>query len=261
MIRRLKRRLGIRFSTKALKRNPGVYLRQLLRRHRSFPDLVAGLAATRPVAIVQVGANDGSSNDPLGEMILHRPERVSRALLIEPQQSAFKRLAARYAKAPHVTCLNAAIDREPGERAIYSMDMAAASERLGRRISDGLASFSRPHLENAFRNADPAISDAELDQLITETPVPVTTIRQAMETAGMRDADVLLVDTEGFDAEIMAMALEAGLRPALLQFEHAHLDAATRRALAGRLRREGYRLWASHLDMWGQRVGTGTSPR
>lgn len=261
MIRRLKRALGIRFSTKALARNPAIYLRQMFRPHREIAGLVAELAARRPVTIVQIGANDGATNDPLGEMIRSRPDRIAQALLIEPQPGAFARLEARYRDVAHIRCLNAAIDRQAGERVIYSVDTARASERLGRTVSDGLASFARAHPEKLLRSIDPALNEAELDALITATTVQVMPVREAMATAGMTDADVLLVDTEGYDAEIMEMALDAGLRPELVQFEHVHLDRPALRRLSRRLEEEGYRLWASHRDIWGQRVGTGASPR
>ena len=85
MIRKLKRALGINFSTKALARNPDIALRQMLGRFRRFDELADEFSALQPVTIVQVGANDGSSNDPLGRMIAAHPERIAKALLFEPQ--------------------------------------------------------------------------------------------------------------------------------------------------------------------------------
>ena len=70
MIRKLKRAVGIHFSTKALVRNPNVVVRQLTRRFNSFHELVAELVAKRPISIIQIGANDGVTHDPLGELIL-----------------------------------------------------------------------------------------------------------------------------------------------------------------------------------------------
>lgn len=253
VIRRLKRALGIHFSSKALARNPDVVLRQFLGRFRSFPDLAAELLDAAPATIVQVGANDGSANDPLGRMIAARPDRIALALLFEPQTSAFARLSARYAGRDNIRCLNAAVGREAGSQTVWTIDRTAASELLGRPISDGIASFDRSHVETVLRDNAPNAAAEDLDGLIRSEDVRVTTLNDAAAEAGIGEPDILLVDTEGFDAEIMRMALDAGWRPKLVQYEHKHLRPADRRELSARLRSEGYRLWADHADVWGQR--------
>ena len=259
MIRKLKRAIGIRFSIKALARNPNIYLRQSARRFRSFCELVVELAATRPISIVQIGANDGVTNDPIGELILNSPDGV-RGLLMEPQHSAFDRLSRRYAHAPHITCRHAAIDRRSGTRRMYSVNRQAAAERLRRSVSDGIGSFDRGHVEALLRANSPGLTHREIHQLITEETVPVTTLADALSEAGISRPDVILVDTEGFDADIMHIALDAGIRPILIQYEHKHLTNSVRRKISKRLLREGYRLWSDHADVWGQRARADSSP-
>ncbi|WP_416896517.1 MAG: FkbM family methyltransferase [Minwuia sp.] len=251
MIRRLKRALGIHFSSKALVRNPDIAWRQYLGRFRSFAELASELASTRPVTLVQVGANDGSANDPLARMIAEDPERIDRALLIEPQTAAFERLTARYRGFGEIHCLNAAIDREAGERTIWSIDRDAVKARLGRNMSDGIASFERDHVIQVLRQN--GIGDAET--FLTSEPVTLSTLGGAAASVSIRDPDILLIDTEGFDAEILRMALDTGWRPRLLQYEHKHLSTPDRRAVSARLRALGYRLWADHADAWGRLEG------
>lgn len=268
MIRKLKQAVGINFSTKALVRNPNVYVRQLTRRFNSFYELVAELVAKRPISIIQIGANDGVTHDPLGELILDCQGRV-RGLLIEPQRAAFGRLSQRYAHAPLITCLHAAIDWEPGTRCIYSVNQQAASERLCRSVSDGMGSFERRHVEAILKTCmrrrgrarprRPVLSGHEIDELITEEVVPVTTLKQALGGAEISQPDVFLVDVEGFDAEIVRMTLDIGIRPILIQYEHKHLHVRDRRSISKRVIREGYRLWADHADVWGQRIGANAS--
>ena len=236
-----------------------IYLWQLARRFRSFYELVVELATAHPISIIQIGANDGVTNDPLGELLLNCSEGV-RGLLIEPQRSAFDRLSRRYARSPHITCLHAAIDRRAGTRCIYSIDRQAAAERLRRSVSDGIGSFSRRHVESVLRANSPALPHHEIDALITEETVPVTTLEEALLGAGFSRPDVIVVDTEGFDADIVDIVLEAGIRPILVQYEHKHLTSGTRRRISKRLRREGYRLWTDHADVWGQRARTESSP-
>lgn len=253
MIRKLKRALGINFSTKALARNPDIVLRQMLSRFRRFDDLADELSARRPVTIVQVGANDGSSNDPLGRMIEAHPERIAKALLFEPQASAFGRLSERYAGQDNIICLNAAVDRQPGEQTVYSIDREAASAAIGRPISDGIASFDRNHVIRVLTDNAPGLARSEVEMLVTEQTVQVTTLADAVAANGITAPDILLVDTEGFDAEVISMALDAGWTPELLQYEHKHLAPHDRKALSERLRSLGYRLWADHSDVWGRK--------
>lgn len=248
MIRRLKRACGIHFSTKALARNPGVHLRQMFRRHRSFRDLLDQLADARPIAVVQVGANDG--RDPLGDLIRDRPDRIERALLIEPQRAAFARLARRFEDLPQVVCLNVAIDRQPGERKLYSVRSNA-----GVPIGDGIASFERRHVERAIRTRVDTASRGEVAALIAKETVMATTLDAAAGDAGIARPDVLMVDTEGFDGEIVRMAFQAGWRAAIIRYEHKHLTQVERRALVRELQQRGYLLWADHADVWGLRFG------
>lgn len=253
MIRQIKRALGIDFSAKALARNPAIYLRQWRLPKRQFPELVERvLAGSGEVSLVQVGANDGTTNDPVGALLLTRPERFSRALLIEPQGPAFARLSARYADQPHIHCLHAAIDREPGQRSLFTLDRDAASARLGRTVSDGVASFDRGHLVWILRTYDPAITEAEMDALITATPVPVMPITDALAKADLAPPPtIMLIDTEGYDGQIIRMMAEADLWPNLIQYEHKHLQPTERREVAHLLLAHGYRLRADHADVWG----------
>ena len=246
MIRKLKRACGIRFSIKALGRNPGVYLRQLNRRFRSFRELLDDLADQHRITVVQVGANDG--RDALGNLIRDRPDRIEKALLIEPQRLAFDRLVQRTRKFRNVLCLNTAIDRQPGKRILYSINSDE-----GRRL-DSVGSFERRHVENEVRSRTNARSDREVAALITSEMVPVMTLLDASAMASIELPDVLMVDTEGFDAQVVRMALDAGWRPSVIQYEHKHLAQVDRYHLANVLRQRGYRLWADHADIWGLRV-------
>ncbi len=255
MIRRIKRALGIDFSAKALARNPAIYLRQWRLPNVRFHELVENvLAGKTDVTLVQIGANDGATNDPVGRLLLTRPERFSRALLIEPQGPAFARLSVRYAAMPHIHCLHAAIDRESGERPLYTLDRDMASVRLGRPVSDGVASFDRDHLVWILSTYDPGISTAEMDALITATPVPVMPLTDAFGQANLTPPPtIMLIDTEGYDGQIIRMMAEAELWPRLIQYEHKHLQAIERKEVAQLLIGQGYRLRADHADVWGWR--------
>lgn len=250
MIRRLKHAVGIRFSTKALARNPGIYLRQACRRFRSLGDLLDDLTNERRITIVQIGANDGS--DAIGDLIRNRSDRIEKALLIEPQCSAFDRLVARIGDRSAVVCLNAAIDRQSGERTLYSV-----GPHSHKQLGDSIASFNRRHVEREICHATKICSDSGMEALIASEKVRTVTLKEAAAAAGIGRPDVLVIDTEGFDAEIVRMALEAVWFPKVIQYEHKHLKRDDRFSLSETLSRHGYYLWADHADVWGLRRHNG----
>lgn len=254
MIRRIKRALGIRFSAKALVRNPAIYLGQTRSGYRGFSQLAADLLDRGTARIVQVGANDGGSNDPLGHLLPRYRKSVRKAVLIEPQPGAFARLKERYRGWSQVVCLNVAVGREVGKQAMYSIDPVATAG-LAKPVGDGIASFDRGHVERSLRHRRPGLSPEDAASMIRELSVPVTTLDLAAGSAGIEQPDIFLVDTEGYDGEVVEMALDLGWRPRLLQLEHKHLSRTDRRRLTRRLSGEGYRLWTDHADIWGLREG------
>lgn len=258
MIRRLKRALGVDFSLKAALRNPSIYGRQFSLPRLSFRELVHERLHTGSRAtIVQVGANDGEANDPMGDLLLRCAANIQVALLIEPQPGAFERLTRRYREAGHVRCLKTAIDWQGGERLLYSIDCARTSARIGKPISDGIASFSKDHVLGVLQRNCEDLRPEEADDLIHIEEVPVSTLPDALHSAGISGApDVVLIDTEGFDGEILRMIARAKLWPEIIQYEHKHLGRDERRSVARLLMANGYRLWTDHADVWGCRIAS-----
>lgn len=258
MIRRLKRALGIDFSLKAALRNPSIYGRQFSLPRLSFRELVHDRLHTGTRAtILQVGANDGEANDPMGDLLLRCAANIDVALLIEPQPGAFERLTRRYREAGHVRCLKTAIDWQGGERLLYSIDRERTAARLRRPISDGIASFSKDHVLAVLQRHCENLGPEEIDELLHVEQVPVSTLHDALRSAGINGApDVALIDTEGFDGEILRMIAGAELWPEIIQYEHKHLGRDERRNVARLLMANGYRLWTDHADVWGCRIAS-----
>lgn len=250
---------NIRVFIKSMMRNPNICIRQITRRFHSFRDLVIKLSAEHPpISVLQIGANDGVNGDPLGDLILNETEKI-KALLIEPQNAAYGRLSQRYASSPHVVCLNAAIDKKTGNRTMYSIDPQIVVQKTGLMLDDSIGSFDHHFvlrfLKRKMRRFNITLYDHEIEALITEETVLGIPLKQALEKSGTLQPEVVLVDVEGFDAEIVRMVLDDGLRPQLIQYEHSNLPYGERRRLSARLIQEGYWLWADRSDVWGQKVG------
>src|SRR4051812_34422848 len=71
---------------------------------------------TQDFTFIQIGANDGVSNDPIRRYVV---EYGFKGVLIEPQPDVFTRLKANYSGMPGITFENAAIAACDGEIEMY----------------------------------------------------------------------------------------------------------------------------------------------
>lgn len=178
---------------------------------------------------VQIGASDGRSGDPVHHL-LKRSDLP--AILVEPIPSTFERLAESYHGAQHVALVNAAVADRDGPVTIYRV-------REGGRWEDPswaaqVASFDREHL----------IGQGIRPEEIEETTVRGLTLSSLLGEAGDPVMDFLQVDTEGYDATVVGMALRLRQAPSFIYFEHIHLTGREKLEVYPRLEAGGYR-WAN----------------
>ena len=193
----------------------------------------------RPVTFVQVGANDGITHDPVHLFIKRDGWR---GVLLEPQALLCERyLRPLYAANPGVHVEQAAIGAAPGEATLYTLGFSE------KRWATGVATFERDVLQAAVNSghiarravkAGDAIPAGE--ELIVETQVPVTTPAELLARYGIERLDVLQVDTEGYDFEVIKLFDVSRLRPAIINYESAHLSDGDAQACRALLKAEGY---------------------
>jgi FkbM family methyltransferase len=180
-----------------------------------------------PFRFVQVGANDGVFDDPIRRYVeeYHWP-----GILVEPQPGAFARLRDNYRGEPQLIFENAAIADRDGTATLYIPGAGTASV---------LASFDR---EGLRRRLGPRVP-------IREVPVPALTPATLLARHRVRSIDLLQVDAEGYDFEVIKQFDAAGVRPALIRFEHYHLSRQQRRDCLAFLAARGYRLHRDRTDI------------
>ncbi len=167
------------------------------------------LPRDRPITFVQVGANDGVTNDPLAARI--RSGRW-RGLLVEPVPSAYEALVANYSGIDGLTFERCAIGAEPGTATFY----------LPKDGNTRIGSFSADHVRAHYPNRQ-----VELDAI----DVPVLPLSALLARHGFGNFDVLCVDAEGFD-DVVLQSLDYGLtRPQIIHYEHKNLPDDRRMAL------------------------------
>jgi len=173
---------------------------------------------------VQVGAYDGQSGDPVFEYV--RAGKM-KCLLVEPIETSFQKLKKLYDGVPHVHLVQAAIADSDGEIPMYKVRQGSQSESVPR---GGLASLDKAHLlQHRIKESD-----------IEEVRVPSLSLKSLLAKFGLPRIDILQIDTEGFDAEVVRMALALDSIPGCINFENMHLGAEEKSALYDSLTRRGY---------------------
>ena len=158
----------------------------------------------RKPKVVQVGASDGKSEDPLYQLI---KDDLVDAVLVEPLPESFAKLQALHKDRQNVRLKNCAVSLGPSELEIYCI-----REPSGRIRYSPVSSFDRDLVERHMNAMKSANVDENTDGLYLDSiTCPALTVKEVISEAGWANADALIVDAEGLDHEIVLGSLEAGL--------------------------------------------------
>lgn len=192
--------------------------------------IVALFAETFPDAfLVQIGANDGTTGDPLVQWF---PRTRWRALLVEPIGHLAAALRQLHASRSQVVVERAAISDTDGHARIYRIAHEPGRSPVWHQL---LATFDRDVLLK-HRAAIP-----DLESLIVEETVETLTVATLLARHQVERIDLLVIDTEGHDFRILRQFDFGRVRPVLIIFEHQHLRADEKAVALSLLRRHGYR--------------------
>lgn len=201
------------------------------------------LAAGRSIRILQCGANDGVTVDPVRTFILRHPDKVT-AVLVEPLPDVYDALVANYAGHPHVTTLNVAVGPD-NEITLYRIKPDYICKYKG-IIATGITSFDRNYvLDKAkgmldMRNVPPE----ERIEHFTHQCLAVSQIIDA-HLSQLGEEPFLQIDAEGFDDEIIYTIDFMRHRPIAINYETTHLSEEKQGALRDYLSTNGY-----HFIKW-----------
>jgi len=162
----------------------------------------------RQLTILQIGACDGKTSDSIYPYIL---SGTVNAFLVEPSAVNFRLLSEFYQAYSGVTLIRAAVDDQDGKRPLYTVkDFGRWKDSSWARQ---LASFHKSHLlKHGIREDE-----------IQEEEVNCLSLSTILKTYHIGNLDVLLIDTEGYDAEIVKMSLLQNILPAFIVFENVHI--------------------------------------
>lgn len=224
-----------------LRRAVGELNRRRLVRRTAGHRLLRAFAAAYPEAVfVEVGANDGEQHDHLRS---HIRSNAWRGVMVEPVPYVFSRLQANYGDLDRISLENAAIAERDGRLAFYHLPEVSDPESEGLPSwYDAIGSFSREavlaHLPAESRHAE----------RIVETEVSCMTFASLCQKHGFGELDLIAIDTEGYDAEVLAQIDLDALRPRLVIYEHYHLPRDVRNRCRERVEAAGYETLGEHFE-------------
>ena len=212
-----------------------------LKRRLAGPRLLRAFADAYPAAFfVEIGSNDGEQSDHLRPFILSRHWS---GIMVEPVPYIFERLQRNYGGTEGIVLANLAIADRDGALPFY---YAAAPEDRERESLpdwyDGIGSFSREAVLRHLRDIP------DLERRLVRQTVPCLTFESLCREYGVDRLDLVLSDTEGYDAQIVRGIDLSRHHPRLLIYEHYHLPADERAACRAHVERCDYATMEEGFD-------------
>lgn len=203
---------------------------------------------------LQIGANDGTTSDPLHE--LFRSEGWH-GLLVEPQPDVFEHgLKVAYANNDRVWLANVAIGPAEGTLPLYRIAFSRAE------WASGLSSFSRDHIQAHIDRGYVTAQAARTGVSVPTEPhlqievvhVKVMTLEGLLANHSVKAVDLICIDTEGFDLEILKLVDFAAIDPEVILFESQNLTDADYQEALQLLAAQGFTLRWSFGDTLAYKV-------
>lgn len=229
-----------------ISRQPTTQFQQYLAPNLSVLLSLVAQSCRRPLSIVQVGAYDGVSFDPLPAFIKTNSHHIT---LVEPNPHVIRQLKFNYEGNPLAQVIEAAVgesDNGSSMRLFYFADELVS----GYPDFGATSSLSEAHLLDAFqrnRHRFPQISNVE--SLILTVDVPLVSAKTVISNHGSNHLDLLLIDAEGADWEILQQFDLDEIEISMVQIEHRFLDSLSIEGLLSHMHKHGYRMFELGNDL------------
>jgi FkbM family methyltransferase len=211
-----------------------------LRRRLAAPRLLTAFSKRYPDAyFIEIGSNDGEQSDQLSPFIKsHR----WKGLMIEPVPYLYERLKRNYGDLEGVGLVNLAIADHDGTTPFYYVIEADPMSDALPEWYEGIGSFDRQAVLRHGREIP------DIEDRVVEAEVPCVTFETLCGRHRIERIDLILVDTEGYDAEIVAQIDLDRRRPRLLVYEHYHLTPEERLRCREMVEAAGYETMEEGFD-------------
>lgn len=170
------------------------------------------------VFVLEIGAMDGKSFDPMHEYISRYDWS---AVLVEPVAEQFAKLQANFAGNPQIRCVNTAIAEKIGSIAMHRITDAVAAENKLPAWAGGAASLYPDRNALAFE---------KVREFVILEEVPCTTLPELIRQQNIQKIDILQIDAEGHDYHILRQLDFSKFHPAIIHLEIVNLPKAEQTA-------------------------------
>ena len=192
----------------------------------------------RDAFFIQVGANDGTGEDPLTQSVAHWQWS---GIMIEPVPYVFERLERTYGTHPRIRLANVAIADHDGVQEMYFLAEADADAA----VPDWYDKLGSLRKDVILKHTD---SIPDIEQRLTALEVACVTFDTLCRDHDVNHVDLVQIDTEGYDFEIIKLIDLERLRPMIVMFENYHMDLATHDACLTHMRAHGYEHLSDGMD-------------
>lgn len=199
------------------------------------------LAVHKTLSFIQIGANDGKMNDPIYQFN-YKNKNVVSGYVLEPMPETFSKLVENYKNNTAIKPFNLAIHSTKSEMSLYRVKPERADELTA--FARGIASFDPEH----WRKSGMVPGEDFMEQL----KVKCVSFSQFIKLNSIAKIDLLILDTEGYDYEILMDLNFKNLKPRIIHFEHGVRDqvmsAEKFMQVCHHLNANGYQIIADSYD-------------
>jgi FkbM family methyltransferase len=185
---------------------------------------------------VQIGANNGLTDDPLRQFVT---KYHWHGILVEPQPQVFQQLLKNYAQEKQLAFENSAIADRDGTARLFVADHQDETADL-----TVFASLKKDALIRGLDNPKAAGVKVQLQ----EVEVPALSVQTLLAKYRITKIDLLLTDVQGYDREVVEQFLACGVKPTIILFEHCHTARPALDAFYRKLVKHGYRFNELDID-------------
>lgn len=197
----------------------------------------------KDIFFIQIGANDGVTADPVSKLI--RKYHL-KGLLIEPQPKMFKKLVENYRDEPQLLFENSVISEQDGTATLY----AISEEKAGLPMwCYQIASLNRDQMLTMLTDEKKKLNLPEdIEASVEAIPLPALSFKTLLSKHDIKKLDLLVIDTIGYDFEIIKMIPFDLIKPPIINYEHTLLSREDQEACYNYLAERGYKFSQVGVD-------------
>ena len=193
------------------------------------------LEVHKTFSFLQIGANDGVMNDPIYQFNMDNKSVVS-GFVLEPLPDIYDKLVKNYQSCSNITAFNLAIHETETEMVLHRVKPALAA--LVPEFARGVASFDADHWEKTTIVPNAGYME--------QVKVKCMSFANFVKSNGIDSLDLLLIDTEGYDYQILMSIDFTLIKPRMIRFEHGVRDKV--------MSPDNFTAVCSHLNSFGYQI-------